>query len=639
MAVLLGVFMGACATDDDFRKDAVEASCYLTLQVRLSSDGTRTDDNHSEHPENSDQYTDHEGLVAGTDAENRIKDLTFFFVDKECAEAGDVNDIIYSDKSELFRLSQKDLPFVAALHISIGKPLPKGLTYDAATATLRIRIDDGKTIRDRYAMTAVANMGDLSAGNPGIENIFTDPDSNDPVTVPDAANGLTSLYKLREYLITNAWENETIDGKNTATCFRMSGINIPAGGGVLFPVLVGGESGPDGSETNPFRARCDLMRVAARIDLGCNRKDDANPDTGVTYGTINEQGEVEYVAYEKSSDSSGDGSTPARLGKVYLTGVEIFNRLREDAVNVYALRHTVEKNAAENFNATTTTLSACAGGMECGGLLKRNEDAQKTELYYVADPYFTMKKTLPEDEDPNTGGYYDNTYRSLWERVGNDTNGNGDSGLFAVSMSDLTEHKTDDYDISKGFNRTLTLGYVKENTYDNSHLDPGSPETFNTRANTNYATGLLLKTVFVPDKVYTDAACTEADAITEISRGTTFHMWRGTATDGEVRSIFFLTNKAAEDYKTYVGEGEVSSFKNGVGYHELFIEHADAAAPPMSVMKHGVVRNNVYRVLLTFKGPGKTLYSETPQDLEWHIYTRNWNLREWNMREEPEIVL
>lgn len=110
-------------------------------------------------------------------------------------------------------------------------------------------------------------------------------------------------------------------------------------------------------------------------------------------------------------------------------------------------------------------------------------------------------------------------------------------------------------------------------------------------------------------------------------------MWRGKIGDVE-KSYFFDSLTAANKFAASHSGGDVKSYLYGVGYYSLFIEHADQRADAQSPMKHGIVRNNVYRVLLQFTGPGTTYYEETPQDVDWHIYTRD-----WNQRIQPEIVM
>lgn len=656
VAAILSWLLAACVVDKDMPEcrpdDDPDGYYWLTISLQFASESatrsegpgtTRADGDasaspsHSEHPEDSDK-----GLVEPTADENAIKNICIFFVDLDEASkfgfTGDLSGGLTAANNRA--ISQLDLSFAGHMYVDlldntkshISLPgigdIDKNEIKSEGSKTISVRLPKNQTIADKkYAMVAVANMGDLTLSGTRLRG------------------GIASLHDLRRHITSKAWED--MSGESVKkTYFAMSSFlksTYSTSGGVLTAITALPTRA--GTQTDPFMGNIYLMRLAARIDLGVtsiseSSENSENSDySAYTYG-IRKGGEVIYTAY----DNLDNKTTATAIGTVYLQGIEIVNAKTSPS---FALRHTI---AASALTALTTDSFITGSDFICGGILTRNSNME--EQYYVIDPGFFGKKDAGAsllDE------LYGNRYATIWDALEKGTWG----GFSADNTlpSNFIKHDADEADKGQGFNHALTIGYVNENTYDNSietagasdgsgsdgSAGSGSGTTSNAFGAVeqwqNYATGLVIKTVFVPGTAYSlsaGATGTKAgDGFVEatINKGGSFTMWRGTVTDASgnksQKSYFFTTKEAADKYAESHPGGVLKSYDKGVGYHSVFIEHADKAAPPGSPLKHAIVRNNVYRVLLRFLGPGNS-----SSDVDWHIYTRP-----WNVRVQPEIIM
>lgn len=659
VAAILSWLLAACVVDKDMPEcrpdDDPDGYYWLTISLQFASESatrsegpgtTRADGDasaspsHSEHPEDSDKDNT-EGLVEPTADENAIKNICIFFVDLD-EEKGlnaslDLSGGLTAANNRA--ISQLDLSFAGHLYVDlldntkshISLPgigdIDKNEIKSEGSKTISVRLPKNQTIADKkYAMVAVANMGDLTLSDTRLRG------------------GIT-LHDLRRHITSKAWEDmsgETVRKTNFAmSSFLKSGYSTS--GGVLTAITALPTRA--GTQTDPFMGNIYLMRLAARIDLGVTSISESSENSEPTYGRLNKTtGEVIYTAY----DNLDNKPTATAIGTVYLQGIEIVNAKTSPS---FALRHTIAASALTSLTNLTTDGFITESDFICGGILTRTGN---TENSYVIDPDFFKKKDAGAsllDE------LYGNRYATIWDALEKGTWG----GFSTANTlpSNFIQHDADPADqlANPGFNHALTIGYVNENTYDKSietagasagtggdgSAGSGSGTTSNAFSAVeqwqNYATGLVIKTVFVPGTAYSLSAGTTGTKVgdgfvaTTIRKGDSFTMWRGTVTDASgnesQKSYFFTTKEAADKYAESHPGGVLKSYDKGVGYHSVFIEHAHTEAPPGTPLKHAIVRNNVYRVLLRFLGPGNS-----SSDVDWHIYTRP-----WNVRVQPEIIM
>lgn len=666
VAAILSWLLAACVVDKDMPEcrpdDDPDGYYWLTISLQFASESatrsegpgtTRADGDasaspsHSEHPENSDKDNT-EGLVKPTDDENAIKNICIFFVDldeaKELNASLDLSGGLTAANNRA--ISQLDLSFAGHLYVDLDNDANSHIKLPFVNVTdksemavtggtgenkkITIKMPKNQSLADKkYAMVAVANMGDLTAAGAGRDG--------------SSSFDIASLHALRRHITSSAWEDmsgETVRKTNFAMSSFLKS-DYSTSGGVLTAITALPTRA--GTQTDPFMGNIYLMRLAARIDLGVtsiSESSENSESSEPTYGRLDKTtGEVIYTAYDNL-----DNKTTA-IGTVYLQGIEIVNAKTSPS---FALRHTI---AASALTPLTNDGFITGSDFICGGILTRNSNME--EQYYVIDPDFFKKKDASLLDE-----LYGNRYATIWDALEKGTPGDYFSAANTLP-SKFIQHPADpaDQQDNPGFNHALTIGYVNENTYDNSieragasagtggdgSAGSGSGTTSNAFGAVeqwqNYATGLVIKTVFVPGTAYSLSAgatgTEESDGFvaTTIRKGDSFTMWRGTVTDASgnesQKSYFFTTKEAADKYAESHPGGVLKSYDKGVGYHSVFIEHADKAAPPGSPLKHAIVRNNVYRVLLRFMGPGNS-----SSDVDWHIYTRP-----WNVRVQPEIIM
>lgn len=467
------------------------------------------------------------------------------------------------------------------LYIDFKSPKYRVYYNEDGSRTVLIRLENTTTFDSgEYSMVVVANLGDLRAEVHDIDEL---------------------RQKSAEY----AWRDMPDDGIQK-TGFVMSSFD-DANGGVMSKVI--GSPDRDGSKDNPYYGECTLMRLASRIDLCCSQS------TG-DYGkyTPAADGKDNSVVYKVVNGSDEEPS-----GTVYLLAAEMVNSLSKPS---YILRHTYKSSDIDNLTKDQMPL-----GLSCGGLM--TADGKKEELNYVIDPNF-LKKNESTSEDTLNAFFGSTRPEAIKNDVKTDdvNRFKGNSLVERFIKADLSGESYED----KTFDRSLTVGYVNENLF-KAGLSADK-----------FATGLCFKAVFVPHVVYKEAPEDTDESLDEkkadYAYGKDFWHVHVDTEDGE-EDVYFSNEAAAREYMG-AHKGKMKHHPKGVSYYHIWIRHSKVNDEDEGhAMYYGIVRNNIYRVLLTFKGPGfnQPFESDIPTDVVWKIYTRGWNLREWNMVEVPDVKL
>lgn len=513
-----------------------------------------------------------EGRLPGNAYENAIDNITIFFA-KYDGSAIPANEAADKDKI-VFKDDDK-------LYIDFKNPKYRVYYNEDGSRTVLIRLKTTTHLESgQYSMVVVANLGDLRAE-------------------------VHDIDELRKKSADYAWSSD-IDGIQKIG-FVMSSFD-DAKGGVMSKVI--GSPDRDGSKDNPYYGECTLMRLASRIDLCCSQS------TG-DYGkyTPAADGKDNSVVYEVVNESDEEPS-----GTVYLLAAEQVNSMSKAS---YLLRHSYP--AAEIGNLTPGDFPL---KLICGGLMKTGNGNE--EINYIIDPNFPAK-VKNHDESILDGWFGDSRPDKIRENCDSRFGGNA-----LVEKFIKYDISPETYGTNKTFDRSMTVCYVNENTY-NKEL-----------AAKDYATGLCFKAVFVPHVVYKEAPEDTDESLDEkvkadYAYGDDFwHVHVDTDDGGD--DVYFSNEDAARKYMAaHSGtQGTMTHHPGGVSYYHIWIRHSKVNDEDEGhAMYYGIVRNNIYRVLLTFKGPGfnQPFESDIPTDVVWKIYTRGWNLREWNMVEVPDVKL
>lgn len=387
----------------------------------------------------------------------------------------------------------------------------------------------------------------------------------------------STLGELRDHLVTSAWKGERHKTKSSYTEFAMSNE-----GAMQF-------HGGSGTKEDPYEVEVDIERVAARIDFAVN-------------GSVVSGTELKYPVL------SASGAT--HVADLYLSHVRAFNVMV--APSYFIKRLTPSQEGTKYY--LRDELSGALYG----------DDKQPM---YVEEPTTWSKNETTADEQ-----------RVAWY---------GNSG-YAIARREAT-WLSDLYRVHVGEGTGFTDGTTHDNLY---HLDYYVLEYANentmlpqyTTAQT--ATGILLRGIYQPAMVYgsvDEQGVPIPDA--NYTKGMTYWRYRKMAQDhDEAQVLYFSSEAAAHAYKAAHEEdvAETVCYKDAVSYYVVYLRHdathQDPIADHIAPMEFAIVRNSIYRLQVSFSGPGfNHIPDETeamPEGIRPYIY-----VMKWNYVEHPEIEI
>lgn len=413
-------------------------------------------------------------------------------------------------------------------------------------------------------------------------------DSHRAVTVVNAGDiryGVNTLGKLREYTIAQIWKNS---GAGVADCDKFvmaTAFNGARHSGDDGRIIC--RHGDAGTPDNPnYMAFTSVERLAARIDLKYNSAQNAVAGNNeLVYGVT----------------AAGAVAPP---GYVHVTHILPVNIMQQPS---YLLKHVTE-------NTTIT-----GGVLICGE--ETTAGSAPLPSNYVIEPT-TLAKNV-DYSDMALAELYGNTRAANIGVMGEAAFGSSCS-IGSIMESGSPGH----YAGEDGYDRYVTLTYARENTQPVSLHRP------------EFLTGLVFRAVYEPAVVYADAVGTVDPA--DYSTGRTFYRYSPTHRDmSENDCLYFNNMQAAEDYSAaHPGDlAVITCFNGGICYYNLWLRHAGADGEGYDVcgtypMEYGIVRNNIYRVGVSFSGPGNGVPDlRNPDNIRARIFVDR-----WNFRPQPAIV-
>ncbi|MCM1504117.1 MAG: Mfa1 family fimbria major subunit [Muribaculum sp.] len=405
-----------------------------------------------------------------------------------------------------------------------------------------------------------------------------------------------NLGQLRQFLINDAWQaaNSLADHDR----FTMASASTKDGEIKVSDYSISDNLTQlvDGSKEHPYRAAVSVERTAARIDLRFNASQVSTdlkdlPDTK----DIKAPKALKYSVTCKGAD----------IADVYLTHAIPVNSKQTAS---WLMKHLTYNTSEPNcFNS----LTVCADELLDG----------RKPTNYVVEPLTTLKGSAD-----NLASWFGNTRADYIEQNYDAIFDNEQRGLLSpwLGNSDLVVTETNDT-----YDRSMTIAYVNENT---------QPLSMHKR---DYMTGLLFRAVYLPHKVYSDA---EAKTQATYSPGQDFWHYRRTAVEmDEASNLYFSSSEAATAYSEAHPEdvSVITHYKGGVCYYHLWLRHANTDADINSAdheccpMEYVIVRNNIYRVGVSFTGPG----NDRPNLTEPETANSSIFVRKWNFRRQPLILM
>lgn len=347
--------------------------------------------------------------------------------------------------------------------------------------------------------------------------------------------------------------------------------------------------GGEGTADDPIRYHIDIERTAARIDF----------DFGDA--TLTADNELQYKVMNPENTE--------QIAQLYLKNVKV--------VNACVLPTYMLKRVANDVNGSS--------GFQYLGDEKFSKDGTATN--YVIDPRTSLRTGTFDESWPDAWYKSTHMYASLAETYADDAPIGGSTDFYSHIDWSATGTKVTGY----------TVGYVNENTFDKD-------QTVSV-----YATGLVLKGIYVPDpkKVYASYDA-EKKALVEatpeqFSKGKSFWRFVKNGTPAEQYCIYFSNKEAADAYCAVYNAnnkdgGTVSDeYVNGQCYYYVWLRHANNSdGAVQGPMEFGIVRNNIYRLKVSSVGGPGTADPDprNPEYLKTIIYVRKW--REVS---HPEIIV
>lgn len=323
-----------------------------------------------------------------------------------------------------------------------------------------------------------------------------------------------------------------------------------------------------GSPEDPRMIHVNIERVAARVDFCID-------------GSVVDGSSRKFDAKDKNQ----------KVGNVLVSHARILNGMMKPTYLI--------KRLAENSSSSKFYLA----------------DEITPTTRYVCEPNTWNKPTATEDDFLQ---WFGNSRHSLaynqqhaWftdkDKVHTSASGNG----FTTGTT-LDPHSNLNY---------YVLGYVNENTM--------TPEATTGKT----ATAVALNAIYEPLTVYgsldADGNPVEDDTYT---RGQTFWRFRPiTAEYDETTALYFSSRSAAEAYQTLHGEivSEINEYTSARCYYIVYLRHDNSPVSPyVTPMEFGIVRNNIYRLKVSFTGPGYSSIPENtevqPEGIKPYIYVKKW---------------
>lgn len=390
---------------------------------------------------------------------------------------------------------------------------------------------------------------------------------------------LSSIYTLRAVVVANSYNNlselySTTSDLRTSRAYGDAWRGSPAANAdyfVMSSAFNGAKNsnrdgrvavtGQNTTDATIFSCQVSLERVAARLDFQVTNENIGDSSNGLLYNVINTN------------------------HRVRLTNIIPVNLMK---TNSYLIKH-VSTNAG-TVDELKSDKWLAAGDETISGGIPTN---------YVVSPGFFMK---PGEEITHE---YSNPAAELRKKSDGEL-----SALGRLSPEFLaTAYR---FDGAAENERTIVLTYANENTCHKTvqeiHEADGTKYL-----PSDYLTGLLFRAKYYPGKVYTTGATGDGALSAEYVEGNDFWLFRRLAVEGvsEAGNLYFQTEEALNAYvaanTAALEEGidyRTAKYTGGVCYYNVWLKHANINTDDNIPMMYGIVRNNIYRLQVSFSNIG-----------------------------------
>lgn len=580
LVALLVMTVSACS--DDWMKDpdgseSAGAERFIVLKIAVPTGETAA---HTRA--NPMGGEDGNGREDGILNENMIHDLNIFFYNhSEGMNAPDATPV----KGFYFNLDNPDDEDNSVKFDKVESSSINGMTYYEVKFIYEGEITNFSHTALKFITVAnvgkpmgrsLLTLGDLRKHNGHIESSILSSS-----WIETSVDG----QKVKDYdrfVMTTAYADQNINGKD----YGSSTINFSG----------------TGSENAPYLGETTVERLCARIDLWYNKAQNAgNSDSP-----------------EKLTYSVKGGADDSEIATVHIINVLPVNVMQKTSF-------LLKKVTDESGTSTRSDWSASGlGGItsfKWGGVEMPHPNAAGKDrpVNYVVEPTTLLKNKT--DADP-AGWYGDTGAETVKNRITQSSPGSFGDYHNGIPASPTSPN----YDCD----RIAIIGYANENTHPTDCFK------------SEFLTGLAFRAVYVPNKVIETYSEGNLEYKNDYSNGTTFYRYSPTVqSQYEGSSLYFISKEVAEAYKAahQADNAVITEYKDGICYYNLWLKHYDdvddrdgksdphAALP----MEYATVRNNIYRVAISFSGPGDpTPEMREPNNIHSRIFVRPWNQRKEN---------
>lgn len=580
LVALLVMTVSACS--DDWMKDpdgseSAGAERFIVLKIAVPTGETAA---HTRA--NPMGGEDGNGREDGILNENMIHDLNIFFYNhSEGMNAPDATPV----KGFYFNLDNPDDEDNSVKFDKVESSSINGMTYYEVKFIYEGEITNFSHTALKFITVAnvgkpmgksLLTLGDLRKHNGHIESSILSSS-----WIETSVDG----QKVKDYdrfVMTTAYADQNINGKD----YGSSTINFSG----------------TGSENAPYLGETTVERLCARIDLWYNKAQNA--------GNSDSPEELTY--------SVKGGADDSEIATVHIINVLPVNVMQKTSF-------LLKKVTDESGTSTRSDWSASGlGGItsfKWGGVEMPHPNAAGKDrpVNYVVEPTTLLKNKT--DADP-AGWYGDTGAETVKNRITQSSPGSFGDYHNGIPASPTSPN----YDCD----RIAIIGYANENTHPTDCFK------------SEFLTGLAFRAVYVPNKVIETYSEGNLEYKNDYSNGTTFYRYSPTVqSQYEGSSLYFISKEVAEAYKAahQADNAVITEYKDGICYYNLWLKHYDdvddrdgksdphAALP----MEYATVRNNIYRVAISFSGPGDpTPEMREPNNIHSRIFVRPWNQRKEN---------
>ena len=580
LVALLVMTVSACS--DDWMKDpdgseSAGAERFIVLKIAVPTGETAA---HTRA--NPIGGEDGNGREDGILNENKIHDLNIFFYNhSEGMNAPDATPV----KGFYFNLDNPDDEDNSVKFDKVEPSSINGMTYYEVKFIYEGEITNFSHTALKFITVAnvgkpmgrsLLTLGDLRKHNGHIESSILSSS-----WIETSVDG----QKVKDYdrfVMTTAYADQNINGKD----YGSSTINFSG----------------TGSENAPYLGETTVERLCARIDLWYNKAQNA--------GNSDSPEELTY--------SVKGGADDSEIATVHIINVLPVNVMQKPSF-------LLKKVTDESGTSTRSDWSASGlGGItsfKWGGVEMPHPNAEGNDrpVNYVVEPTTLLKNKT--DADP-AGWYGDTGAETVKNRITQSSPGSFGDYHNGIPASPASPN----YDCD----RIAIIGYANENTHPTDCFK------------SEFLTGLAFRAVYVPNKVIETYSEGNLEYKNDYSNGTTFYRYSPTVqSQYEGSSLYFISKEVAEAYKAahQADNAVITEYKDGICYYNLWLKHyddvddGDGKSDPHAAlpMEYATVRNNIYRVAISFSGPGDpTPEMREPNNIHSRIFVRPWNQRKEN---------